>query len=392
MKILFVSENYYPQTSGVPIVVKYLAEGLAIKGHHVAVATQNSGNTVKQETINGVEVFRFDLHENFFKQYKGNIRAFVNFVVKYSAEATIIECTRCITTDLLLPHISQIKGNKFFHVHGISGLTPGKKLFELKSDFKHTIGNTYNVVSSFIYYNCTLKKALPYFKATLSLSDVDYGIEYLRKYSKKNYILDNAADDTFFDNGNCMRNIIDKYVTLANKRYMISCANYTHIKNQKGIITQFYKSASSKKNSLVCIGSQETPYYHECIEINEELKKLYGPRDVHLLIGVDRNDIPAIINYGVLYLVGSTWEQYSISIIEAMSRGVPFISTNVGNARLLPGGITIDSIEEMHRAIDSLLINNTEYENLSENGRKFAFENCRKSVAVDKLEKIISDR
>ena len=30
MKILFVSESYYPYQSGVPMVVKYLAEGLAV--------------------------------------------------------------------------------------------------------------------------------------------------------------------------------------------------------------------------------------------------------------------------------------------------------------------------------------------------------------------------
>lgn len=39
MKILFISENYYPNLSGVPIVVQYLAEQL-VKDHDVAVLTK----------------------------------------------------------------------------------------------------------------------------------------------------------------------------------------------------------------------------------------------------------------------------------------------------------------------------------------------------------------
>lgn len=41
MKILFVSESYYPYQSGVPMVVKYLAEGLAVD-NEVTVATSIS--------------------------------------------------------------------------------------------------------------------------------------------------------------------------------------------------------------------------------------------------------------------------------------------------------------------------------------------------------------
>ena len=72
-----------------------------------------------------------------------------------------------------------------------------------------------------------------------------------------------------------------------------------------------------------------------------------------------------------------------------MSQGVPFVSTNVGNASILPGGITIERLEDMHDAIDRILTNEEKYKKLSEAGRKFAYDNCRISVAVNKLEKII---
>ena len=90
-----------------------------------------------------------------------------------------------------------------------------------------------------------------------------------------------------------------------------------------------------------------------------------------------------------LYLVGSKYEEYSISIIETISQGVPFISTDVGNAKLLPGGITVDNISKMHKAIENLLKDNNKYQELSESGRKYANEYCKISNAVEKLENII---
>ena len=76
-----------------------------------------------------------------------------------------------------------------------------------------------------------------------------------------------------------------------------------------------------------------------------------------------------------LYLVSSMLEQYSISIIEAMSLGVPFISTNVGNARLLPGGKTINNVNQLHIHIDMLLDNMEEYKEYSKKGKSFAYNN-----------------
>lgn len=389
MKILFVSESYYPQTSGVPVVVRYLAEGLANKGHDVAVATQRYDNPLRDEMLNGVHIYRFDIYMNCLKRPGGKSSEFINFVLNYKADAAILECTQCITTDLLLAQLDRISGKLFFHVHGISGLAPNRKLFAIKSDFKHTIGNTYNHIRGLYYFGYTLKKALSKCNATMCLSAIDDGINYLKKYSRKNYILDNAADNMFFDEITCMRNELNKYTQLENDCFMMSCANYTVVKNQKDIIKQYYQSEASKSMSLLCIGSQNNDYYKECQKLVSESEIKYGHRDVKLLYGVDRNDIPSIINKASLYLVGSSWEQYSISIIEAMSQGVPFVSTNVGNARLLPGGVTIDNIDEMHNAIDAIISDNKMYKSYSEAGRKFAYENCRIDVAVEKLEKMI---
>lgn len=387
MKILFLPQNYLPNVSGVPIVVKYLAEGLLAKGYDVAVATTSFKDEPLIDNINGVKVFRFNMYKDWKHSYVGDVGKYVDFVKQYDADINILECSQCITTDLLLPYLEILRGKKIFHSHGFSGME--LKPFALKGDLKHTIGNTINWLQSKVYFRHTLKNAMAHIDASLCLSEVDSSREYLDEHCKKNYILDNAANDMFFDVDICMKDTLGKYTQLQHPRFLVSCANYQFIKNQKDIIRQFYLSESSKTISLVCIGMAINDYYRECEAIVSQMEKEIGHRDVHLLHGVDRKDIPSIINKAKLYLVGSRQEQYSISIIEAMSQGVPFISTNVGNARVLPGGYTINNIDEMHTMIDRLLSDKVLYSKYSGAGKKFAYENCRIPAVVDKLESII---
>ena len=61
MKILFTTFSFFPETSGVPVVVQYLAEGLIKKGHEVTVVTCLNGHDYnREEEINGIKVFRFN--------------------------------------------------------------------------------------------------------------------------------------------------------------------------------------------------------------------------------------------------------------------------------------------------------------------------------------------
>jgi Glycosyltransferase len=387
MKILFLSENYFPNVSGVPVVVKYLAEGLLKNGHQVAIATKAFKEEPLIDNINRVDVYRFKIEKNALHRYVGDVAGYINFVKNYKAEVNIVECSQCITTDVLLSHLHEISGKKIFHSHGFSGME--LKPFAIKGDLVHTIGNTWNWIASKWYFAHTLKKAMPYFDASMCLSEVDSSREYLKQCVPNSQILDNAAQDMFFDNI-VEYNKIEKYAHLENCKYVMCCANYTVVKNQKDMIEQYYKSEASKTCSLVCIGSFPTEYYRECEALVKQLEKTVGHRDVHLLHGVDRADLPSIMAEAYIYLVTSRYEQYSISIIEAMSQGLPFISMNTGNARVLPGGITINHIDDMHVEIDHLFNDSSIHKQYSIAGKEFAYKNCRIDAVVNHLEAIIN--
>ena len=109
MRILFTVDSYYPRISGVPVVVGYLAEGLVKKGHEIYVATRLVEGSSDTEIHNGVEIHRFDIIYNRFKKCKGKITEYKYFVLNGDFDAIVFECVECVTTDILLPHLKELK-------------------------------------------------------------------------------------------------------------------------------------------------------------------------------------------------------------------------------------------------------------------------------------------
>ena len=383
MKILFLSENYFPNVSGVPVVVKYLAEGLQGLGHNVTIATSCYGNTPREEIIGGVKIYRFDLHKNHFDFYSGEIENYIQFVLGFQCDVIIMECLQCVVTDTLLPHLHKIKAKKILHVHGISGLR--LKPFEKKSDLLHSAANTWHWLHSQWFFHRYLPRYIRQFDKILCLSEVDDTIPYCKRFNIKAEILPNAVEDTFTLLSQPVEQPDIKELT---KPYFLSVAYYNQIKNQIGILEEFYKSELNDY-AMVFIGPEKNEYYHKVLAANKDFEKKYGSRTVLLLTNVDRKFIPDIIGNAKLYLVGSTIEQFSIAMIETLAKGVPFISTNVGNARLLPGGLVIDEISEMNEKIKLLLSDKPLYHSLSEKGQQYVRHNCVRSIVIKKLAEIV---
>lgn len=383
MRVLFLSENYFPNVSGVPVVVRYLAEGLYNLGHTVSIATSCYENTPREETIGGVKVRRFDLRKNHLDCYSGEIDNYVSFVIGFDCDVIIMECLQCAVTDLVLPHLDKIKAKRILHSHGLSGISI--RPFEKKSDLIHTIANTWHWVHAKWFYRYYVPKYIKNIDTVLCLSAVDNTITYCSKYNIKAQILPNAVEDSFMQPSNPVSQSDIKRLDIP---YFLSVAYYNQIKNQLHILEEYYKSGVTDC-AMVFIGPSKNEYYEKLVAANREYEKKYGERKVLFLTNVDRAYIPDIIGNATLYLVGSTIEQFSIAMIETMAKGVPFISTNVGNARLLPGGLVVDDISEMNEKIQLLLCEKQLYRSLSEKGLQYVSSNCIRSRVIKQLDDII---
>ena len=385
MKITFIADAYYPSKGGVQNVTKYLAEGLAIK-NEVNIITLGKDRFKDVEELNNVKIQRFYIKKNKLKKYYGEIQEYIEALLNLKSDFIIFECCETITFNIAIPILKKMYGKKILHAHGCYGRT--LKFFSLRENLLKTIGNTYNYLYyKLYYYPLFLKKYINDFDAVISLHSCDSGISYFDKYyNGKKFILENAADDIFFEkNANVNKDLIKKF---EKKKYFISVANYRNIKNQIGILKEFKKSKNKDNFTLNFIGEKKTKYYDR---LCREVHKLNLENKVNVLTEIDRNDIPGLIENAYLYLTGSTYEEYSISLIETMAKGVPFISTNVGNASKLPGGITITNIRMMANTIDYLVNNTLEYNKLSKLGKEFSRKNCTIIESINKIKKILQE-
>lgn len=385
-RILITVVDYYPKVSGVPVVTKYLAEGLVEKGYYVMVATGGDDGLPREEIINGVHVYRFNIKGSAYHIPTGECKKYINWALKQKLDIMINVCKPVWTTELLFPILNRIHCIKILHSHGASGLYINR-IFRREGDIKHTIGHTYRFLMAKIFYGKLLPNFLDYYDSILCLNKNSREYSYFVKYVDKTKVIElgNAADDMFFSE--FIENCIFDYTELHNPRYCISVANYTETKNQIALLKEFYKSKIMDMD-LVLVGRNFGGYYKRMCRIRESLEKKYGRRYVHFIQGAKRSDIPGLLKGADVYLCSSLWEAYSISLIEAMACEIPFISTNVGNALFLPGGIVVDE-DEIHVALQKVSNNVEIRQKLVRDGRKYACENCRIKCKVNQLDEHI---
>lgn len=385
MHILFISESYLPKANGMASVIRYLAEGLALRKHEVSIATQRHNATDEyEEEINGVHVYRFDIDRSLLKRPVGDITKFREFVISFEADVYIFECIGSLTSDIMFPFIRQIKGIKILHSHGNTFNT--MSFFRVRNNLKYTLGNTYNYIKLWYQNQEFFPKGIKEFDACIYLSEIASDKDIIERNSNNTYILHNAADKIFF---NYKSEDKQEFAIGARyNKYILSVANYTKIKNGMRMVRAYFES-KTVGYSFIMIGSSKSEYYYKIKRLVESLSKQNPEKNVVMLTGVKRSLIPQLVDGASLYLTGSDYEEYSVSLIEAMSRGVPFVSTDVGNARLLPGGVTLDKPSDMAKTIDKVLNDSVLYNKLSAQGWQFSRQNCQEDVAVENLINII---
>jgi glycosyltransferase involved in cell wall biosynthesis len=385
MKILFTTFAYYPQTSGVPIVVQYLAEGLSERGHHVCVATRKNGHDfLDVEKINGVYVHRFDIGLTLTKRNTGDIDGFINFVKQYPKDVLVLECLQCHTTDLLLPHLTDLNCRVVVHSHGTPGIR--MKMFAWCGDLTHSIGNVVNWFRFRWYYKYTLPRYCKYIDVGVCLSLCSSDMAYFTKHMKKVCIVENAANDLFFEERSYEMDLSPVF-ELHSVNYVLNISNYSDRKNQLMLIREFEK-AGIKDCALVLIGSNKNKYFERSCRAAEQARQRSGC-EIYVLADIDRKYFPAIINHASLFVMTSKFEEYPVSLVESMAVGTPFVSTMVGNAHILPGGVVARENGEVSVLLKTLFDNPSILRRLGAQGKQYALRNNTLGSAVDIFEKVL---
>lgn len=340
MKIVFAVHTYIPEKNGVQAVTQYIAEKLAKKNEVIVIVSKNDNVELSDREINNrVTIIRLTAYcHQRSHRYIGEKEKYIKLLKELSPELFICVCTQSWQFDWLEEYIDQIEGKKILYTHGFSGLCAYAD--NRYKGMSHVIREIRHKVFWRNYYR-KYNKLMKSFDLVTHLSAVSESLRYAEENGlTSNCILGNAVEDIFFDKPVCFDE--KKFKDIRPLRF-ICVSNFNPIKNQKGVIEAFFQ-AELGDSELVLIGSERTSYYEQLTNLCEGQEK--GKR-VIFLTNKTRVEISNYLSESDVFVTASLWEGYSVAVLEAAAKGLAIISTNVGNARIIPGVITVDSLQEL---------------------------------------------
>ena len=381
-KIILTTHSFAPNNDGVANVNKYLCLGLAKRGYKIVVVTHKNGNQKELDHYEGVEVHRV---------YEPSVpEQYVNYILGQIGKNDVLinVCTQTPTTDLLLRELRSIRcKKKILYVHGIwhFGWTNRDK-----ESFRNCCSKVYNNFKWWQYYRRNGKYFKQYDVVT-QLHEMDEGALFFKKnYGIRSEIVENAADDAFFEKSDDSA-FLNKYQLPSS--YLVCVANYSSHKNQEMVLRAYFKSCANAP--LVFVGNGNEQYLEHLKAVEAELAKEQkddrSRKKVLYFRHTPRGEIACFVRNARVFLFGSIGEKFPVSIVEAMAARVPFVSTDVGVVKYLPGGIVVDINDygAMATAIDRLLDDGMLWEKLSSEGAQYARKRMRIQEKVDQLAEII---
>lgn len=172
-----------------------------------------------------------------------------------------------------------------------------------------------------------------------------------------------------------------KRVASCGEKVLIHTSNFRTVKRVTDTIHVLSKVKKELPAKLVLVG--DGPDRSECERLARELDL---QKDVVFLGKQDA--LPEILNSADLFLMPSQSESFGLSALEAMSCGIPVISSSVGglpelNIHNETGYIAeIGDVERMAKYTIDLLTNDRKYKNFSTNARNRAVNSFDKDLIV----------
>lgn len=379
MNILVTVNTFFPKLDGVQAVTEYLTLGLISKGHNVTLITTNVDGCPKEEMYKGIKIIRTDVYTK-YALYHGDKTKYQKLIKKLADENDVLIniCTQNALTDYLLPILDSINCKKILHLHGMHNFEWNKNDYKNLKHFAYKIWR--NIRWGILYK--TNKANFKKYDAILQLHKFDSAnIYFEKKYNITSFILENACDSELS---------VCNQESIVKEKICICVANYTERKNQEFILRAFYNAKIERDWKLIFIGGNKNSYYDKLIELNAKLSSNDNGRSVEFLTGLSRNDTIELIKKSSIYLMGSTWEAFSISIIEAMAASVAFISTNTGVAKYMPGGVVVENEEAMVYWIENFANYKEIRESYGNAGNKYYSNRLTINHKVDELDNLLN--
>lgn len=389
MNIVIATWSYWPNSDGVQMVSQYQAEGLVKRGHKVSVLVKRSTDRMTEECVhNGVAIYSF-CYKAFMRYEYGQKSKFQKKLLELTETADVFMAVggQAFAFTWSCKILDRIPCRKVLFMHGMrEPHINWKKLHDVKHLWKELLLTP--------YYNLFFKrhwKQMMKYDACCHLFKNDASYNYFVEHGfQHNFVIMNACEEALFkEELQCdLDDAVRRYEI--GRPYFVQVANYAKRKNQKEAVNAYYHMESNRC-TLVCIGSQKNAYMRELMDLNDKLAGEHPEKEkAHILLEVPREDTVKLIKASYASLMTSQNEYFPITIAESLAAGKPYISSNVGNVPMLPGGNVYHDLYELHYWLDYYVGHEAYVKMLGTIGKLYADENMHTDKKVGELERVLS--
>jgi len=337
-----------------------LSEGLAARGHEVAVATSRLPGR-RDETVNGVRIVSFEVSGNHARGMRGELGRYQAWLRDHRFDVVLNYAAQSWPTDAALPILRQIPGARILATCGFSGM------FGLRRVLYHG-------------YFRMLAKHLRDYDGLIFHGRTGRDIEFGRRHGTgRQAVIPNGADGAEFDAA--PRGFRDRY-GIHSRYLLLHVGNHYLVKGHDDLI-RIARALRDLDVTLVIIGEPGSGW-RGCWAACEEAAR--GDERLRLLRGLPRAEVVAAFREADVFLLASRFEAAPLVLVEAMAAGIPFVSYDVGNARELAGGIVVGWRRAMAEAVRDLLGDPARRHELGERGREMQRHDLEWERLIDRYE------
>lgn len=385
MKIVVTVHTYWPKRDGVQYVTQYLCEGLVNRGHDVTVITTvPDKRLVSEEYHNKVRIVRAYLKTR-YSLINFGVKEYLKTVMKEveNADTLINCCVQSPNNNVLLPYLKHLKIKKILYMHGMHEFRiPQGSHADIKYLAWHFVMN----IRWWVFYHLNNKNFKQY-DELIDIHKASSGMRFMKKMGvdAQQHIITNAVEN--FESVRISDSDLEKYPVLG-ESYFLNVANFNDRKNQRMLIEAYNKLPKKNNYKLVLIGG-ESDYSQN---LKHMIKEYDLENEVYIYENQDRETTKKFIKNCICGVLSSRYEVYPIFLCEVICCGHPYISTDVGCVKDIPGGLIAGSVEEFVTRMEFMIQNKKDCAKLGLEGYKFAMENLSQINKIIQLENIISEK
>lgn len=314
MKILHTIKSYSPISGGMYEVVRQISKQLANLGHDITIATSKLSESCSQISKN-ISIKEFDISGDYTNGPKGDVLKYQEFLINSNFDIITNFAAQQPLTDAMLPILNKIKAKKIFVPTGFNALCS----------------------KTHAEYFENMKRWMKEYDLNIFLSNNYQDINFARKNNvpenKMTIITNGASREEFF--GNNLLNIRNKIGISKSNFLILHVGSFTGVKGHYEAI-KIFLNAKIKDSTLLLIGNGNTACSKKVRNIGNKFNKSISFRRQNkkiIIPNFTRSETVSAYKEANIFLFPSNTECSPIVLFEAMAAKLPFLTTDVGNAK-----------------------------------------------------------